>query len=137
MNFFMDYEFENTQSQQESLIFLCQLSAAIVNSMFEREISFYDQNTSNVKGQHQNQVEKCWTNILFQIPGLGQQKCKNIAQRYPSYKALLLDFLGEKELSDIPVRSGVKEIRLGEVMANRIYKGLFGMNSQENIMSKK
>jgi len=37
----------------------------------------------------------------------------------------------------MPVRSGVKEIRLGEVMANRIYKGLFGMNSQENIMSKK
>ena len=68
-------------------------------------------------------------NILFQIPGLGQEKCRIIAQNYPNYKALLLDFLGGKELSDLPVRSGVKEIRLGEVMANRIYKALFNLNS--------
>jgi hypothetical protein len=47
----MDYEFENTQSEQESLIFLCELSSTILNSQFDKEISFYDQNISGMKGK--------------------------------------------------------------------------------------
>lgn len=34
--FFADYQFENTQSQQESLRFLCEMSAAIINSKFQK-----------------------------------------------------------------------------------------------------
>ena len=34
--FYVDYQFENTQSQQESLRFLCEMSAAIINSKFQK-----------------------------------------------------------------------------------------------------
>ena len=35
------------------------------------------------------------------------------------------------------VKSGVKEIKLGEAMANRIYRALFSENCHENILVRK
>ena len=69
-------------------------------------------------------------NILYQIPGLGQEKCKAITEKYPNYEALFLDYIGERELSKLQVKSGVKEIKLGEALSNRIYRALFSENSQ-------
>ena len=42
-NFHFEYEWENTQSEQESLVFLCELSASIINCRQERQLGFYDQ----------------------------------------------------------------------------------------------
>lgn len=103
------------------------MSSAIINSKFEKEICFYDQSTSEVKTETQSESHKLWVNILFQIPGLGQEKCLAIAQIYPNYKSLLFDFEGAKELKNLSVRRGLKEARLGETLANRIYKSLFSL----------
>ena len=58
---------------------LCEMSSAIINSHFEKGISFYDQNTTGIKKKNESEAERCWMNILFQIPGLGQEKCRVIA----------------------------------------------------------
>lgn len=76
-------------------------------------------------------------NVLFQIPGLGQEKCLAIVQKYSNYESLLYDFMGNQDLSELQVRRGLKEMRLGEPIANRIYKSLFSTNFEENIMEKR
>ena len=67
----MEYEFENTQSEQESLIFLCELSASIINSQFDKELSFYDQTKSEIKSKPEKDYQTFWLNTLYQIPGIG------------------------------------------------------------------
>ena len=52
-----------------------------------------------------------------------------ISQKYPDYESLLADFEGEKSLKEVGVSRGVTKVRLGESLANRIYKALFSLDS--------
>ena len=62
-------------------------------------------------------MEVIWRNILFQMPGLGKEKCKAIANNFPSYQIILADSKKNKNLKKLDVSKGTKSTKLGSVHA--------------------
>lgn len=74
-----------------------------------------------------------WRNLLFQVPGLGKDKCKLIADKFPTYQALLKDCDKEKQLKNLAVERGTKSIKIGGNIAERIYKVFGSINGKESL----
>jgi hypothetical protein len=132
--FYLEYEFENTESELESTVFLCELASTIINCEGAQEVTFYDQKSEEIKGATSESLrERLWMNVFYQIPGLGKEKCHAIALRFPTYETLLEDYTTRKELKNVLVSRGVKEAKLGPVLANRIYRCLFTADGSVSI----
>ena len=137
LKFYHEYEFENTESELESTVLLCELAAAIINSPGDQPASFYDQKAEGIKGAPKVDLREClWRNVFYQIPGLGKEKCTAIAARFPNYEALLEDYRTGRQLKNVAVSRGVREIRLGAVLANRIYRCLFTEDGSASVLEE-
>lgn len=62
---------------------------------------------------------------MFQVPGIGKDRVKNIVEDYPCYEAVLGDCDSKKSLKNLVVGRGVKGAKIGKAIADRIYK-VFG-----------
>lgn len=62
-------------------------------------------------------MEVIWRNILFQMPGIGKDKCKVIANKFPTYQHILKDSKKNKNLKSLEVSKGTKSTKLGSVHA--------------------
>lgn len=54
-----------------------------------------------IKRSEENVLKDTWLNILYQIPGLGKEKCYRIAESFPTYKSILHDYNGAQKLRDL------------------------------------
>jgi hypothetical protein len=66
--------------------------------------------------------EATWSNMIFQVPGIGKDRVKAISEHFPSYEAVLIDFKNKKLLKNLVVGRGVKGAKIGRAVADRIYK---------------
>lgn len=64
-----------------------------------------------------SQMEVIWRNILFQMPGIGKDKCKVIVDKFPTYQHILQDSKKSKSLKNLNVSRGTKSIKLGAAHA--------------------
>lgn len=97
----------------------------MINCRNSSSLQFYEKRADEIKGrERENELMKFWKNVLFQVPGLGKEKCIAIASKYTTFRSLIDDYIGARELKSIAVQKGVKDIKLGSVLADRIYKCL-------------
>lgn len=64
-----------------------------------------------------SQMEVIWRNILYQMPGIGKDKCKVIANKFPTFQDILKDCKKNKNLKNLDVSRGTKSMKLGSVHA--------------------
>ena len=113
-------------SKQESLNFLYNLVVAYSNYDSSKELNFFDQKTesiSKLKDSSSSTLEMVWTNILYQIPGVGPEKAIQITQAFPTYSSIVEDAKGGKKLRKLEIEGkGGKKTKLGKQVGERIYK---------------
>ena len=76
------------------------------------------------------EMEIIWKNILFQTPGLGKDKCKAIAEKYPTYRHIIKDCDKDKQLKNLQVGKGTKSMKIGSSIAERLYKVFGSLNGK-------
>lgn len=62
-------------------------------------------------------MQVIWRNILFQMPGIGKDKCKVIAEKFPTYQHIVQDSKKSKSLKNLDVSKGTKSTKLGAAHA--------------------
>lgn len=67
---------------------------------------------------------------MYQIPGLGKDKCMKIAEKFPTYQSILKDYSGEQGLKELAIGKG----KLGQNLAKRVYKVFLGTKYQESVL---
>lgn len=71
-------------------------------------------------------MKDTWVNILYQIPGLGKDRCLKLAESFPTYQSILKDYEGSQKLKDTMIGKS----KLGKALATRIYKVFLGTKYQ-------
>lgn len=69
-------------------------------------------------------------NILYQIPGLGKEKCLRIAESFPTYQSILKDYEEKQKLKDLMIGKS----KLGTLLATRIYKVFLGTKYKSSVV---
>lgn len=96
-------------------------------------MEFFDppiQQLETGKHNEANVLKNVWINLLFQIPGLGEEKVRKVADSFQTYVSVVKDYLNEQKLKDVQV--GRK--KLGADWAKKIYAVLLGVKYAEAIM---
>ena len=134
----LDFEVENVASKQESLVHLCNLVTAYSNYDSSKELNFFDQKTESIaklKDSSSSPLEVIWTNILYQIPGVGPEKAIQISQAFPTYSSILEDSKGSRKLKKLEIEGkGGKKMKLGKQISERIYKVMTSTMHFEPVM---
>ena len=113
------------------------MCAGFINRACCKEVEFFDQKVEGIikiKKSEENILKDTWLNILYQIPGLGKDKCHRIAEGFPTYQSILQDYNGEQKLRDLEIVRGNKSTKLGLVLAKRIYKVFLSVKFQDSVL---
>lgn len=131
------WEYEFTQTPEESLLFIQKLAIAVVNSKYKVEAGEFD-----VKGQtHSTESNYAgvtdayslmWIDMLMAVPGVSEKKALAIYQQYPSLPKLMKAYDNQpdelskmKMMAEIPVNKTFdtksKARNLGKALSNKIY----------------
>lgn len=122
----IDFEVENCQDERETLAYLVSTTKILMDP---GEIWFIDLHVDGKNGR-ETSLQKVWTSMIYQVPGIGFDKAEVIRSAYPNFSSLILG-LRECELQHLPVKRKEKTTKLGQVLAERIERVFTSRNTKE------